>query len=66
VEGGMLIGDSSARSLFQYKTTITTQAAIYWRETATFTVNSTSRQEHGKISLIVCQVPKTCRKLKVN
>jgi len=38
--------------VFQYKTTNETQAVLYWFETATFAVNSTSQQKHVKISLI--------------
>ena len=38
--------------VFQYKTTNETQAVLYWFESATFTVNSTSQQKHVKISLI--------------
>ncbi|MEM2111044.1 MAG: exosortase/archaeosortase family protein [Candidatus Bathyarchaeia archaeon] len=37
---------------FQYKKTGFLQAVLYWFETATFTVNSTSQQKHVKISLI--------------
>ena len=37
---------------FQYTKTNETQAVLYWYETATFTVNSTSQQKHVKISLI--------------
>jgi len=38
--------------VFQYIATNETQAVLYWYETATFTVNSTSQQKHVKISLI--------------
>jgi translation elongation factor EF-G len=38
--------------VFNYTTTGLTQAVLYWYETATFTVNSTSQQKHVKISLI--------------
>jgi exosortase len=38
--------------LFQYKATNETQAVLYWRETATFAVDSTSQKKHVKISLI--------------
>jgi len=38
--------------VFQYKTTNETQAVLYWYETATFAVNTTSQQKHVKISLI--------------
>jgi exosortase/archaeosortase family protein len=38
--------------IFQYIATNETQAVLYWYETATFTVNSTSQQKHVKISLI--------------
>jgi exosortase len=38
--------------VFQYIATNKTQAVLYWYETATFTVNSTSQQKHVKISLI--------------
>lgn len=38
--------------VFQYKATNETQAVLYWRETATFAVESTSQQKHVKISLI--------------
>jgi exosortase len=38
--------------VFQYIATSKTQAVLYWYETATFTVNSTSQQKHVKISLI--------------
>jgi exosortase len=38
--------------VFQYIETNETQAVLYWYETATFTVNSTSQQKHVKISLI--------------
>ena len=37
---------------FNYTDTHMTQAVLYWYETATFTTNSTSKQEHVKISLI--------------
>jgi uncharacterized OB-fold protein len=37
---------------FQYVATNETQAVLYWYETATFTVNSTSQQKHVKISVI--------------
>ena len=37
---------------FQYIDTNETQAVLYWYETATFTVNSTSQQKHVKISVI--------------
>lgn len=37
---------------FQYITTNETQAVLYWYETTTFTVNSTSQQKHVKISVI--------------
>ena len=38
--------------VFQYRSTNETQAVLYWYETATFTVNSTSQQKHVKISVI--------------
>jgi exosortase len=38
--------------VFNYTATNETQAVLYWYETATFTVNSTSQQKHVKISLI--------------
>ncbi|MEM2119190.1 MAG: exosortase/archaeosortase family protein, partial [Candidatus Bathyarchaeia archaeon] len=38
--------------LFKYIDTNETQAVLYWYETATFTINSTSQQKHVKISLI--------------
>jgi exosortase len=38
--------------VFKYTATNETQAVLYWFETTTFTVNSTSQQEHVKISLI--------------
>ena len=38
--------------VFSYTATNLTQAVLYWYETATFTVNSTSQQKHVKISLI--------------
>jgi exosortase len=38
--------------VFKYTATNDTQAVLYWFETTTFTVNSTSQQEHVKISLI--------------
>jgi len=38
--------------VFQYKTTNQTQAVLYWFESATFAVNSTSQQKQVKISLI--------------
>ena len=37
---------------FNYTDTHMTQAVLYWYETATFTTNSTAKQEHVKISLI--------------
>jgi exosortase len=39
--------------VFQYITTNETQAVLYWFETTTFAVNSTSQQKHVKTSLIV-------------
>jgi len=38
--------------VFQYKKNNITEAVLYWRETSTFTVNSTSQTKHVKISLI--------------
>jgi len=38
--------------VFNYTSTGETQAVLYWYESSTFTVNSTSQQEHVKISLI--------------
>jgi exosortase len=38
--------------VFKYTATNDTQAVLYWFETTVFTVNSTSRQENVKISLI--------------
>jgi len=38
--------------IFQYKASNSTQAVLYWYETAIFKVNSTSQQKHVKISLI--------------
>jgi len=38
--------------VFKYTATNDTQAVLYWFETTTFTVNSTSQQENVKISLI--------------
>lgn len=38
--------------VFKYKTTNQTQAVLYWFESATFEVNSTTQQEHVEISLI--------------
>jgi len=38
--------------VFQYKTSNSTQAVLYWYETSIFKVNSTSQQKHVKISLI--------------
>jgi exosortase len=38
--------------VFQYPATNVTQAVLYWYETATFVVNSTSQQKHVKISMI--------------
>jgi hypothetical protein len=37
---------------FNYTATNQTQAVLYWYETSTFTINSTSQQKHVKISLI--------------
>jgi len=38
--------------VFQYTTTNRSQAVLYWFESATFAVNSTTQQKHVKISLI--------------
>jgi exosortase len=38
--------------VFQYKTSNSTQAVLYWYETSMFKVNSTSQQKQVKISLI--------------
>jgi len=38
--------------IFQYKTSNSTQAVLYWYETTIFKVNSTSEQKQVKISLI--------------
>ena len=37
---------------FQYKNNNMTQIVLYWRETSTFTTNTTTQQKHVKISLI--------------
>lgn len=39
--------------VFESHATNVTQAVLYWYETATFIVNSTSQQKHVKISMIV-------------
>lgn len=39
--------------VFQYNSTKKTQAVLYWYESATFRVNSTSQQKQVKISVIV-------------
>jgi hypothetical protein len=38
--------------VFQHSSTNETQAVLYWYESSTFNVNSTSQQKHVKISLI--------------
>lgn len=39
--------------VFEMHATNETQAVLYWYETATFIVNSTSQQKHVKISLVI-------------
>ena len=42
---------------FQYKNNNITQVVLYWRETSTFTTNTTTQQKHVKISLIAYPPP---------